>query len=226
MTANEIRDAIKSNVGNRTGGATGAINDAWYLTRANQAYRRLDGMQLRTPSGGRRILRFAELRDKLTRVVSANPTDNFLALQTDVRSIRAIYDADNGRPINQKSQRLLERKNDTDTGNIIMWSPYGKDGAEGYLFWKKPTVDVNLIEYVWKYPETLVAAGNGPVIDEAWHEAVVLLGSQDAAQKLNQFDRAAEMKQEAFDLISTLTTTTEDYSGGKRYFHVGTWRNC
>lgn len=221
MTTDEIVDRTQQHVGNR---ASTTLDDGFYLDRVNEGYRDLASYSVRDQKDNiTRHVQFNELNDTNERTILSTITNNFIANPSDTYSVLAIRDKTTNRPINRKPLRRLLRSDATEVGNILIWSPYGKAAVAGYLIWQLPKADTDIIEYIYKFPETLVAGTGVPVIPETWHPAIHLLAGQRAALLLGLPDLSKELAAQTSDFINKRALPSEVAgSGGPRWFGVGT----
>lgn len=218
MTGADIVDEIQRHVGNRT---SSVFDDTWFVDRMNEAYRRL--ATFRDPQS-RRVVRFPQFYDrKKSRTLAAAPSDNFVANQAGVYSVLAIWDLTNARKVSRRSQRYMMSLDRTQTGTILYWCPYGQGNVAGYLIWKLNTLETQIDEFVYNYPETLANGGIEPVIDVAWHEAIHLIGGSLAAGLQGIRDKEQLLMSNAVSFIRTHVTPMEEVqSGGGRRLSVMT----
>lgn len=222
MTPDQLVTLTKQHIGNRTG-----VSDTWVLDRVNSAYRRLATWQGQVMRPGRkqpqnRVLRFYELEDYRDKVVGPGGS-NFVAHAITTFSLLSLYDVTNGRKVRRTSRRSIEYRDPTDAGSALLWAPGGQGGLAGYYIYKTPVVATTLREYLYKYPETLVAAGAAPVIPEQWHDCIHMGAGAEAAGLLEMTDIEVKLEQMLTRTIAGRRTPHEEArsTGGSRYVFVG-----
>lgn len=172
---------------NRTGGT---FSTAWYNERIERGQRDLATF---IDPDTQKPLRFRELQTSRDYTISAAAlTTNFWILpDSDIFEVQGLYDATNERNVAEVSHRELQRHNYTDTGDILKYSIEAADDSTsdpGLLIWKKPTADVSVRLYIYKYPPALASDAATPVFPEMYHRAVELFAAVDAATIMREPD--------------------------------------
>lgn len=230
MTKAELRTVVKQAMGNRT---STTITDAWYDDRVMNGYRRLvtfqgmvDAPSLRDPV--KRILRFKELEDRLTRTLDNTLTDNFVANQSGVWYVTDVYNRTGGTGLNYRSEKLMRQQDADDTGVPIQWQPGVENGVRGYYIWPRPaTADdaISVYEYV-VYEPALATDSTEPVIGEEWHMCIAYAACAEAANLIDNPEDEGRFEQKFMKHIAERTMFQELASqggraGGRRYIRVG-----
>lgn len=201
LNKGELRAETKRLVGNRT--ATD-LDDDWYDARVLSGYRQLCTFQGYVQSPGvrqpaLRRLGFFELQDRQARSLSFGvQTTNFVTPDpaTDVVTVVDVYDRTNNRGLARRPLRDLLMRDPDGTGRPTFWCPAGQGGVVGYYIDKFPGSaddDIDVYEYVQKYPTALASDTTNPVIPDVWHFGIALCAAVEAAQLLDMPEKATEM---------------------------------
>jgi hypothetical protein len=233
FTKAQLRTLTKQLAGNRT---SATIIDSWYDDRVTSGYRRLCTFQgavqmpgLRQPQ--QRRLGFFELQDRQARTLDTTLTSNFItpSPSTDVCVILDIYDRTHNRGLDRRSRRELLTRDPEATGIPRTWCPAGQGGVIGYYINQVPSVtaqNINVYEYVYKYPTALATDGTSPVIPDIWHIAIAYAAASEAAILMDNPEKHTEMEGKFISFISERKSPMEEsahsgLAGSRRFTPIG-----
>jgi len=234
----ELRALTKQLVGNRT---SVNIGDPWYDSRVYSGYRRLCTFQgnVTSPSLKQPTLRrlgFFELQDRQERSIGVDPisppnTSNFITPlpTTDICVVTDIYDRTHNRGLDRRSLRELRTRDPDKTGIPRTWCPVGQDGVVGYYVNQIPAVatdNIDVYEWVYKYPAALATEITHPVIPDAWHIAIVYAAASEAAMLWDMPEKHSELEQKFLGYIAERKSPMEEaahsgLAGARRFTPIG-----
>ncbi len=216
MTGSELVVLTKQHAGNRS---SSTYDTAWYLARVNEAMRWVATYHNQQT---KRVIRFPELHDIVdSRLLTANPSNNFVANSSGVYATLALYNETDSRPVSLTSFRDMTRRGRTDAGAVQSWVPYGEGDTAGYLIWRIPSVNTEITEYVYKYPTDLTTS-TSPVFDEAWQHAIHLKAGSLAAMLQGRDEEMRRLGEMAvFDIEQRQLPGEDTRVGGRSWFRVG-----
>lgn len=224
-----LRTMTKQLLGQRT--ITTSDDTTWYSDRVNAAYRRLTTFQghVTTPAlkqPALRILRFMELERQDDRTITTTGNPFVAPVASGVYMILDVYDRTNNRWLSRIPIKYYRRLDPDETGTPVRWTPGGQGGVVYFVHPIPSAVseEIAVRETTYTYPTALTGTGS-PIIPEVWHPAIAYAAASEGALLLDWRDRHAEMEQRFLSYIAERKSPHEeaDYSGGRRYFHVGTW---
>jgi len=221
-------------VGNRT---SANIDTAWYNARVLSGYRRLCTFQGAVQSPGlrqpqQRLLGFFELEDRQARSLTTALTSNFVTPSpaTDVVTVVDLYDRTNNRGLDRRARRELLTRDPDGTGRPRAWCPAGQGGVVGYYIDRVPltsaTDDIDVYEYVYKYPSAMATDISVPVIPDVWHIAIAYAAGAEAALLLDMPEKNAELEGKFIAFISERQSPMEEaaksgLAGSRRFTPIG-----
>jgi len=234
----DLRNLTKQLVGNRV---SPLIGDPWYDMRVYSGYRRLCTFQgnVTSPSLKQPTLRrlgFFELQDRQERSIGIAPvspviTSNFITPNpaTNVCVVTDIYDRTHNRGLDRRSLRELRTRDPDKTGIPRTWCPVGQGGVVGYYVNQIPSTtaeNIDVYEWVYKYPAELIQLTDYPVIPDAWHIAIVYAAGSEAAMLWDMPEKHNELEQKFLGYIAERKSPIEEaahsgLAGARRFTPIG-----
>jgi len=238
LTKADLRTLTKQLMGNRT---SVTITDAWYDARVYSAYRRLCTFQgnVTAPSLKQPTLRrlgFFELQDRQARSIGVAPvtpviTSNFITPNpsTNVCVVTDIFDRTHDRGLDRRSLRELRTRNPDATGIPRTWCPVGQGGVVGYYVNQIPAVvadNIDVYEWLYRYPVALATDSDAPVIPDPWHIAIVYAAGSEAAMFLDMPEKHTELEGKFLGYIAERKSPIEEaahsgLAGARRFTPIG-----
>lgn len=234
LTKADLRTIVKQMTGNRT---SATIDDDWYDARVYSAYRRLGTFQGSVTSPGMRQpqmrrLGFFELQDRQARSLEFGTiTTNFITPDPDddVCVVTDIFDRTHDRGLDRRALRELRTRNPDATGIPRTWCPAGEGGVVGYYVNQIPgdaTQDIDVYEWVYKYPPALATDSDVPIIPDPWHIAIAYAGGSEAAMLLDMPEKHTELEQKFLGYIAERKSPMEEagrsgLAGSRRFTPIG-----
>ena len=235
FTRAQLVTLTKQLTGNRTN--TSNLTNSWYQDRVTSGYRRLCTFQgsvnapgLRQPQ--QRRLGFFELQDRQARDLNFGViTTNFITPSpaTDVVTITDVYDRTHHRGLDRRALRELRTRNPDQTGIPRTWCPAGQGGLVGYYVNQIPgsaADNINVFEYVYKYPTALVSDSTVPIIPDVWHIAIAFAAASEAAMLLDIPEKHTELESKFIGYIAERKSPIEEsahsgLAGARRFTPIG-----
>lgn len=233
LTKANLRTLAKQLVGNR---ASATITDSWYDDRVYSGYRRLCTFQGTVNSPGlrqpqMRRLGFFELQDRQARALDTTLTSNFVTPSpaTDIVTVTDVFDRTHDRGLDRRSLRELRTRDPDKNGIPRTWCPVGQGGVIGYYVNQVPLVstdNINVYEYVYKYPAALATDGTIPVIPDVWHIAIAYAAASEAALLMDISEKHTELEGKFISYIAERKSPIEEsahsgYAGSRRFTPIG-----
>ena len=238
LTKADLRTLTKQLVGNRV---SATIDSTWYDTRVQSGYSRLCTFQGLVNAPGMkqptmRRLGFFELQDTQSRSIGIAPvspviTSNFITPSpaTNVCVITDIYDRTHDRGLDRRGMRELRTRNRDATGIPRLWCMAGQGGVIGYYVDRIPALvadNIDVYEYVYKYPTALATDGVAPVIPDVWHIAIAYAAASEAAELLDMAEKHAELESKFLGYIAERKSPMEEaahsgLAGTRRWTPIG-----
>ena len=165
-----------------------------------------------------RILRFFELEQRSARAISAGTSNFITPTASNVCVVTDIYDRTNDRGLKRVNTREMRRYDPDATGVPRYWRPAGDAGTIGYEVSPYPAAAssaIDVYEYTYNYPASLVNATDSPVIPAAWHPAIWMAAAAEAAEILDIPEKSQEMEARFVGFIAERKSPREEsaYTG-------------
>lgn len=186
MNFGELKTHVARNLGGRTEASIDSLIEDWinscYLDMITRAKFPEIGLYAPVP--------IPELDDKTNLITAADTPSR--AWPTDTVFIVSIYDTTNNQPIKQRDIRWYQRNRVTTTGAPTIYATYG-----GLVYWWPTPDDVYTMETLFRKKvdiPVLTQDTHVPVVNEMWHEGLILGATYRGKRSLTHPDADAWLR--------------------------------